>query len=136
MLLTNSEQDALGLAPPPAASGRLLVLAGHPDTAALLCNYAARSGLSASIPLDDEPAEVAVSRIRPRVAIIDCDHPSASSRRLSRRLAGVRARIVLCAALHRNAEARERALRTGALYFPLPVSHRDFELVVRTAMLL
>ena len=134
MLLTQPEHQSLSLSPP--STGRALILATHHDTLTLLGDFVSRAGLVPSHPLDDEPVEQAVTRIRPRVAIVDFDHPCATSTRLARQLGGVGARMVLCASMHRTTEARECALKTGALYFPLPITYRDFDLVLRTALLL
>ena len=136
MQLTQSDTRPPSLVPPSLPAVRALILAGHADTAALLGDFVTRSGLAPVHPLDDEPVDQAVSRTRPRVAIVDFDHPSAMSSRLTELLSAVGARLLLCAALHRNAEARDRALRTGSLYFPLPITYRDFDLVLRTALLL
>jgi len=134
--LTQSENRPLSLVPPSLPAVRALILAGHADTTALLDDFVVRSGLTPVHPLDDEPVDQAVARTRPRVAIVDFDHPCAMSQRLPEWLGAVGARLLLCAALHRNAEARDRALRTGSLYFPLPIAYRDFDLVLRTALLL
>lgn len=136
MQLTQPEHQSLSLSPASSPSGHALILASHADTLDLLRDFVARSGLVPLHPLDDEPVEQAVSRIRPRVAIIDFDHPTATSARVARLLGAVGVRMVLCAPLHRTAEARDWALRMGALYFPLPITYRDFDLVLRTALLL
>lgn len=134
--LTQSENRPLSLVPPPLPAVRALILAGHADTASLLDDFVVRSGLAPVHARDDEPVDQAIARTRPRVAIVDFDHPCALSSRLPEQLGAVGARLLLCAALHRNAEARDRALRTGSLYFPLPITFRDFDLVLRTALLL
>jgi hypothetical protein len=134
--LTQPEHQSLSLSPASAPSGHALILASHADTLELLGDFVTRSGLVPTHPLDDEPVEQAVSRIRPRVAIVDFDHPSATSRRFARLLGVMGARMVLCASMQRTSEARECALKTGALYFPLPITYRDFDMVLRTALLL
>ena len=127
--------DALPLTLP-ATVHRVLVLAAHPDTAALLSAYVNLSGHAPTAPFDDETLDQALLRLRPRAAIVEYDHPSAASSDLSERFGALGIRTLLCAAWYRNAEARERALATGALYFPIPIAHRDFDLVLRTALLL
>lgn len=120
----------------PATVHRVLVLAAHPDTASLLAAYVNLSGHAPAAPFDDETLDQALLRLRPRAVIVEYEHPSAASNDLSDRFAAAGTRPLLCAAWYRNAEARERALATGALYFPLPIAHRDFDLVLRTALLL
>jgi len=127
--------DALPLTLP-ATVHRVLVLAAHPDTASLLSAYVNLSGHAPTAPFDDETLDQALLRLRPRAAIVEYDHPSAASSDLSERFGALGIRTLLCAAWYRNAEARERALATGALYFPIPIAHRDFDLVLRTALLL
>lgn len=136
MELIRRESDAVAFTAPAQTSGRVLIIACDPDTVVLLGDFVVRTGLHPSNPRDDEPVDQAVMRVRPRVVIVDYEHPSAQSPRLARAIADVRARGVLCAALQRHAEARDTALRTGSLYFPLPIAFRDFELVLRTALLL
>lgn len=136
MQLTQPEHQSLSLSPASAPGGHALILASHGDTLDLLGDLVTRSGLVPAHPLDDEPVDQAVARVRPRVAIVDFDHPSATSARLVRLLGSVGARMVLCARRHRAVEARECALKTGALYFPLPIAYRDFDLLLRTALLL
>jgi DNA-binding response OmpR family regulator len=114
----------------------VLVLANHPNVTSLLSGFVSLSGHLAAAPLDDEAIEAAVARVRPRVAIIDFDHPGASSLRIARRLRLTGARIVLCSTWQRSAEARRRALAMGAFSFSLPITHHDFDLLLKTALLL
>src|SRR6185312_4407135 len=92
--------------PPPLPAVRALILAGHADTASLLDDFVVRSGLAPVHARDDEPVDQAIARTRPRVAIVDFDHPCALSSRLPEQLGAVGARLLLCAALHRNAGTR------------------------------
>lgn len=114
----------------------VLILASHDSTASMLSSFVTLSGHTAVMPLDDEGLEQAMLRVRPRVIIIDFDHPCAASPRTDRRLARLGARVVLCSAWHRSTEARPRAAEMGSLFFALPIEHKDFDLLLRTAMLL
>jgi hypothetical protein len=113
----------------------VLVMASHPDVTSLLCGFVSLSGHSAAAPLDDEPIEQAVLRIRPRVAVIDFDHPGAASGRIAHQLHRIGTRIVLCSTWERSPEALHRARALEALFFSLPISHHDFDLLLRTALM-
>jgi hypothetical protein len=114
----------------------VLVLANSPSMTSLLCGFVSLSGHTAASPRDDEPIEQAVLRIRPRVALIESDHASLGSTRVVRRLGAIGARTVLYSAWPRNAEARHQAQAMDALFFALPITHHDFHLLLRTALLL
>lgn len=114
----------------------VLVLANSPSMTSLLSGFVSLSGHTAASPHDDEPIAQAVLRIRPRVALIEADHVSLSSTRVVRQLGAIGARTVLYSAWPRNAEARHRAQAMDALFFALPITHHDFHLLLRTALLL
>lgn len=114
----------------------VLVLSGRADMRELLARLVMDAGHEPHLPLDDESAERAAARVRPCIAIVDIDHAAARSGRLPERLAAVGARTLLCGAWHQEAEARRAAERAGALCFTLPITHRDFELLLHTALLL
>jgi hypothetical protein len=114
----------------------VLILASRDSTASMLSSFVSLSGHSAAMPLDDEGLEQAILRVRPRVIVLDFDHPCATSPRTDRHLAGLGARVVLCSAWHRSTEARPRAAALGSLYCSLPIEHKEFDLLLRTAMLL
>jgi hypothetical protein len=114
----------------------VLVLAGRESTASVLSTFVSRSGHTAATPLDDEGLDQALARVRPRAIIIDFEHPSAASARTDRQIAGFATRVLLCSAWHRSAEARPRAAAMGSLYFSLPIEHKDFDLLLKTALLL
>lgn len=114
----------------------ILVLSGRADVREALASLVAAAGHEPHLPLDDESAERAAARVRPCIAIVDIDHAATRSGRLRERLAAVGTRALLCGAWHQQAEARRAAERIGALCFTLPIAHRDFELLLRTALLL
>lgn len=114
----------------------ILVLSGRADVREMLACLIAGAGHEPHLPLDDESAERATARVRPCIAIIDIDHAATRSGRFPEHLAAVGTRALLCGAWHQQAEARRAAERTGALCFTLPIARRDFELLLRTALLL
>ncbi|HEX6534596.1 MAG TPA: hypothetical protein VF041_08360 [Gemmatimonadaceae bacterium] len=118
----------------PAAG--VLVLSGRADVREILARLIADAGHEPHLPLDDESADHAAARVRPCVAIIDIDHPAARSGRLAPRLAAAGTRPLFCGAWHQEEEARRAAERATALCFTLPIAPRDFELLLRTALLL
>ncbi len=131
--------DHHAIDPRPAAIHRaesILVLSNHPSVTSLLCGFVSLSGHAATAPLDDEAIEPAILRVHPRIAIIDFEHPAASSTRVARQLGAVGACTVLYSTWQLNAEARQRAIATDAFFFSLPIMHKDFDLLLRTALLL
>lgn len=123
-------------APSAERASPVLVLASHPSITSVLCGLVTRAGHAAAAPHDDEAVEQAVRRIRPRVAIIDFEHPGAASPRIARQLDRAGTRTVLCSTWQRSAEARRHAAAIQALFFTLPVADKDFGLLLRTALLL
>jgi DNA-binding NtrC family response regulator len=124
------------LAEHPVRPRAVLVVASRESIATMLSSFVTQSGHVPAIPLDDEGMENAIHRVRPRVILIDFDHPYATSPRITRHLAGMSTKVVLCSSWHRVAEARTRAESLGWLFFSLPIDHKDFDLLLRTAMLI
>lgn len=120
----------------PERTAGILVLSSRADVRERLEQLVTRCGHEPHLPLDDEPAERAASRVRPCIAIVDIDHAAAHSGIVTSRLAALGTRTLLCGAWHQETEARRAAERMGALCFVLPIAHRDFELLLRTVLLL
>lgn len=113
----------------------VLLLTAHPGALSLISTFVAISGHDPLVPHDDESIEQALLRIRPRVAVVDFEHPGAASLRIEAQLLRAGSRVILFSTWYRSLEARARALSMNALYFALPIEHVAFDALLRTALL-
>ena len=113
----------------------VLLLTAHPGALSLISTFVAISGHEPLIPLDDESIEQAVLRFRPRVSIVDFEHPGAASSRVESHLERAESRVILFSAWHRSLEARARATAMRALFFALPIEHVAFDTLLQAALL-
>lgn len=113
----------------------MLLLTAHPGALSLISTFVAISGHDPLVPLDDEPIDQAVLRIRPRVCIVDFEHPGAASSRVEGHLLRAESRVILFSTWYRSLEARARAMSMHALFFALPIEHDAFDALLQTALL-
>lgn len=113
----------------------MLLLTAHPGALSLISTFVEISGHEPIVPHDDEPIEQAVLRIVPRVSIVDIEHPGAASMRIEDLLIRSGSRVIVFSTWYRSLEARARALSMRALYFALPIEHRQFDALLRSALL-
>lgn len=110
------------------------MLTAHPGALSLISTFVSLSGHTALIPLDDELIEQAVTRTRPRAAIVDFEHPCAASPRVEQQMTESGTHVILFSAWHRSVEARARAAEMRAMFFALPIDHGDFDTLLRSAL--
>ena len=113
----------------------VLLLTAHPGALSLISTFVAISGHDPLVPLDDESIEQAVLRIRPRVCIVDFEHPGAASPRVESHLLRAESRVILFSAWYRSLEARARAMSMHALFFALPIEHDAFDTLLQAALI-
>ena len=113
----------------------VLLLTAHPGALSLLSTFVAISGHDPLVPHDDESTEQAVLRTRPRVSIVDFEHPGAASQRIEDQLLRSGSRVILFSTWYRSLEARARAMSMRALYFALPIEHDSFDSLLHSALL-
>ncbi|HEY9448993.1 MAG TPA: hypothetical protein VIQ60_04535 [Gemmatimonadaceae bacterium] len=113
----------------------VLLLSAHPGALSLISTFVAISGHDPLLPHDDESIEQAVLRVRPRVSIVDFEHPGAASPRIEQHLLRSGSRVIVFSTWYRSLEARARAVSMRALFFALPIEHRAFDDLLQTALL-
>lgn len=113
----------------------VLLLTAHPGALSLISTFVAISGHDPLVPHDDESIEQALLRVRPRVSVVDFEHPGAASLRIEDQLLRAESRVILFSTWYRSLEARARALAMHALYFELPIEHDAFDALLQTALL-
>lgn len=113
----------------------MLLLTSHPGALSLLSTFVAISGHDPLVPRDDESIEQAVLRIRPRVSIVDFEHPGAASPRVEGHLLQANSRVIVFSAWYRSLDASARATSMNALFFSLPIEHHAFDTLLQAALL-
>jgi DNA-binding response OmpR family regulator len=99
----------------------VLILSGDPEIGALLAALLELGGYEAVFPRDDEPAEAAVARFRPRTIIVDCDLAAAGATALYRASAALGASVILFSPGRPWDDVARRAAPRGLPFFALPI---------------
>ena len=99
----------------------VLILSGDPDIGALLADLLELAGYRPAFVAADERPEDAVTRLRPRAVIVDCDLSAAQSNGLYRATAIHGASVILFSPGRPWDEVARRAAPRGLPFFALPI---------------
>src|SRR5690348_5432788 len=117
------------MAPPP-----VLVIATDIVISALLASLAELAGYMPVFPELSEHPLAAITRLRPPIVLLDCDHDLACEDEAYARAAETGSRIILSTASDTHADAERMALQRGVTSFAFPIHYQDFARRLRTAL--
>ena len=104
----------------------ILILANEEVISALLGAMVELEGHAPAFPAHDERPMAALSRIRPSLVLLDCEHDLAWDENAMRRLSDGGTRTLLFSAMRSQREVEAIADRYGLPAFVLPVAFREF----------
>jgi hypothetical protein len=112
----------------------ILVIAKEPLIQTLMCSLVDLSGHNATQPRGDESVSAAITRVRPALLLLDCEHDCACEQEAYDAADVVGAEVLLFTPARTNAEvadfARERGLRSMAL----PIRLHEFSETLQTSL--
>lgn len=118
----------------PASQSPVLVIATDIVIGALLASLAELAGCVPVFPaLTERPLE-AITRLRPRIVLLDCDHDLACEDEAYARAAETGSKIILFTASSTLADAEQMAAQRGVLSFAFPIHYQDFARRLRSAV--
>jgi hypothetical protein len=109
----------------------VLIFSADPLAAALLGAVVELAGYGPHFPQQHEAARVALMRVRPRLALIDCDHDEACSEGFVGPALMTGARVLLCRSRHTRRDTREFAERLGLAVLEMPNDHDRLQLILQ-----
>ena len=104
----------------------VLVMAKDRFVAVLLGGLVELSGRSAAFTKDDEPADLAVLRMRPDLVLFDCALGMSACTRIAAVARLEALPVLMFSAAHTDREAHDIAGLYGAPVFVLPIKPREF----------
>ena len=116
-------------------SRQVLILSRDAVVAALLGTLVELDGHAPVFPARDEPPRSALERLRPPVALVDCDHAHACGEEFFAMGRAQATGVVLFSASRLQREVREIAERFGLPSFALPIDRASLTRVIADAML-
>lgn len=109
----------------------VLVFSADPLAAALLGAAIELAGHAPSFPQPDESARDALLRVRPRLAVIDCDHAEACSDSFIGPALMTGSRVLLFKSRRTQRDAGELATRLGLTVVDMPTRHETLTQILR-----
>jgi hypothetical protein len=109
----------------------VLVFSADPLAAALLGAAIELAGHSPNFPQSDESARDALLRVRPRLAVIDCDHVEACSDSFIGPALMTGSRVLLFKSRRTQRDTSELAGRLGLMVVDMPTRHETLTQVLR-----
>lgn len=104
----------------------ILILANEEVISALLGAMVELEGHAPAFPAHDERPLAALSRVRPSLLLLDCEHDLAWDENAMRRITEGGTRTLLFSAMRSQREVETIASRYGLPAFVLPVAFREF----------
>jgi DNA-binding NtrC family response regulator len=104
----------------------ILVIAKEPLIQTLMCSLVDLSGHRAAQPRGDETVAAAVSRVRPRLLLLDCEHDGACEDEAYQAAARVGAEVLLFTPSRSRAEVADLAAERGLRSMALPIRLHEF----------
>ncbi|HEX6965792.1 MAG TPA: hypothetical protein VF166_08325 [Gemmatimonadaceae bacterium] len=112
----------------------VLVIATDIVIGALLASLAELAGYTPVFPaLTERPLE-AITRLRPPLVLLDCDHDLACEDEAYARAAETGSRIILFTASSTLEDAERMAAQRGVTSFAFPIHYQEFARRLRSAM--
>jgi len=107
------------------------VISSDPLAAALLGAAIELAGHAPAFPQTDEAARDALLRVRPRVAVIDCDHAEACSDAFIGPALMTGSKVLLVKSRRTQRDASELAQRLGLMIVDMSTRHETLTRVLR-----
>lgn len=115
-------------------SSTILVIAKEPLIQTLMCSLVDLSGHQASVPRDDETVAAAITRVRPQLVLLDCEHDASCEEEAYDAAASVRAQVLLFTPSRSRAEVADFAADRGLRSLALPIRLKDFSATLQTSL--
>jgi DNA-binding NtrC family response regulator len=112
----------------------VLVVANDAVIGALMGTLVELSGHRPIFPAADESPTRAISRVAPRLVLLDCEHDSACEGEVFQCAQTVGARVLLFSAARTQYETEELARQRGFSSITLPIRYHDFRREVENAL--
>lgn len=109
----------------------VLILATDPLAAALLGAAAELAGQLPYFPAPDESPRDALRRVRPTLALVDCDHADACNEEFAGPAVMTGTRLLLFRSRHTTHDASALAERLGITIVEMPVGHETIANTLR-----
>src|SRR5690348_1738141 len=115
-------------------ASQVLVIATDVVIGALLASLAELAGYAPVFPeLTERPLE-AITRLRPHIVLLDCDHDVACEDEAYSRAAETGSRIILFTASSTHEDAAAMATLRGVSSFAFPIHYQEFARRLRRAI--
>jgi AmiR/NasT family two-component response regulator len=111
------------LSPTPST---ILVIAREPLIQTLMCSLVDLSGHRAAQPWSDESVAESVTRVRPHLVLLDCEHDEACEDAAYLAAASVGAPVLLFTPSRSRAEVADLAAERGLQSMALPIRLHEF----------
>ena len=112
----------------------ILVIAKEPLIQTLMCSLVDLSGHRAAQPRSDESVAGAISRVRPRLVLLDCEHDCACENEAYDAAAGIGAEVLLFTPSRSRAEVADFASARGLRSMALPIRLHEFSETLQTSL--
>ena len=108
------------------SSSTILVIAKEPLIQTLMCSLVDLAGYHAAHSRSDESLAEAVTRVRPRLVLLDCEHDEACEDDAYRAASSVGAEVLLFTPSRSHAEVADLAAARGLRSMALPIRLHEF----------
>jgi DNA-binding response OmpR family regulator len=119
---------------PQLASLVAVVISTQAEIAGILCEFLAHDGYQARIEDGTEPLAAVLDRVRPRVVLIDVDHPDGFSAGFIERARGIGAAVVAYSPSRDEREVRSLAAAHNLAAFGCPLRLTRMRAALRAAL--
>jgi DNA-binding NtrC family response regulator len=107
------------------SASAVLVIAHDVVIGALLASMAELTGYEPVFPEPAEPALEAITRLRPPLVLLDCDHNAACEDEAYARAEAAGSTVILFTAMQSRYEAERMATQRGLTAFALPIHYQE-----------
>jgi DNA-binding response OmpR family regulator len=108
------------------STSAVLVIAHDVVIGALLASMAELTGYEPEFPQPAERALEAITRLRPSLVLLDCDHDAACEDEAYARAEAAGSTVILFTAMQSRYEAEIMATQRGVTAFALPIHYQEF----------
>jgi DNA-binding NtrC family response regulator len=112
----------------------ILVIAKEPLIQTLMCSLVDLSGHRAAQPRGDETIAAAITRVRPRLLLLDCEHDGACEDEAYEAAASVNAEVLLFTPSRSHAEVADLAAERGLRSMALPIRLHEFSETLQSSL--
>jgi CheY-like chemotaxis protein len=112
----------------------ILVIAKEPLIRTLMCSLVELSGHAPTVPCADESPVEAITRVRPQLLLLDCEHDIACEEDAYDAAARVGAAVLLFSPARTREEAEHFAAARGLRSLALPIRLHDFSATLQSSL--